>query len=167
MQTYTVHEPRFQAGADIEKRAGELVFVKEGFSLWAFLVPWLWFPLNRLWWGFIAYILASSAIAVLLSLGGMPESIIFWAGWIINLIFAFEARDFLRRKLERRDYELKGVVSGRDLEECELRYLQEWLPDARAYPGQLTVTPPIGGPALTKNAAQSEPVIGMFPSASR
>lgn len=163
MQTYTVHELRYATGADLESRAEKLVFVKEGFSIWAFLLPWLWFPLKGLWWGLIAYLLISGTIAMMLTLAGMPESVILWGGWIVNLIFAFEARDFQRRKLERNDYALKAVVSGRNLEECELRYLQEWLPDARVYQGHQTVTPPVGPSAL----ARSEPVIGMFPSASR
>lgn len=167
MQTYTVHEPRFPANADLESRADKLIFIKEGFSIWAFLVPLLWFPLNRAWWGFFAYIIASSTVAILLSFAAMPEAVILLAGWIVNLIFAFEARDFLRRKYENNDYMLKAVVSGRNLAECELRYLQEWLPDARAYPGQLTVTPPVGPQKLTNEGAAAEPVIGMFPSASR
>ncbi|NJO38835.1 MAG: hypothetical protein HC871_16045 [Rhizobiales bacterium] len=60
----------------------------------------------------------------------MSDDVVAWGGLVLNLIFAFEARDIYRASLERRDYVLKGVVSGRSLDECERRFLAEWLPVA-------------------------------------
>jgi hypothetical protein len=164
VQTYTVHEPSV-GPEDIEERAGKLVFVKEGLSLWALIAPALWLLFNRVWWGLLAYVaLTGSLVAALTSIGA-GEQLIAWAGLALNLIFAFEARDLYRGALERRGYTLIGVVSGRNLEECERRFLQEWLPEARGQRSRLMAMSGTGV-ALpgTPSRLQGEPVIGMFPA---
>jgi hypothetical protein len=164
VQTYTVHEPSV-GPEDIEERAGKLVFVKEGLALWALIAPGLWLLFNRVWWGLLAYVvLAGSRVAALTSKGA-GEQIIAWGGLALNLIFAFEARDLYRGALERRGYALIGVVSGRNLEECERRFLQEWLPEARGQRSRLMAMSGTGTVLPgTPPRLQGEPVIGMFPA---
>lgn len=165
MQTYTVYEKRV-APEDLAERATDLVFVKEGFSFLMLLFPPIWLLANRLWRGLLLYILLSVGLAVALMQLGVGEQVAGWGGFVINLIFAFEARDIYRASLERRDYVLKGVVSARNLAEAERRFLAEWLPEAkreRDRYGKMTAT---GTPAIS-GAGQSQgtvPVIGMFPS---
>ena len=56
MAVYTVHEPplkRYETDADPER----FVFVREGFSFWAFLFGPLWMLRHRMWVEFIAYLL--------------------------------------------------------------------------------------------------------------
>lgn len=162
MQTYTVYEKRVPPET-LEERAEELVFVKEGFALWAFLLPALWFLVNRLWRGLLLYLALS--IGLTLALGGLGagEQALAWAGILLNVIFGFEARDIFRASLERRGYVLKGVVSGRNLEECERRYIMEWLPESRREKELMTVGAVSfpGGKAATSSGV---PVIGMFPA---
>jgi len=164
VQTYTVFEKRVPP-EDIDERAGSLVFLKEGFSFWALVVPALWFLFNGLWRGLLIYLVVSIAAVAALSALGVSEQALGWAGILINVIFAFEARDMYRASLERRGYALIGVVSGRNLEECERRFLMEWLPEARrlSQPSALTTsgTPSPSGGA---GASGSVPVIGMFPA---
>lgn len=164
MQTYTVHEPSV-GPEDIEERAGKLVFVKEGLSLWALIAPALWLLFNRVWWGLLAYVVLTGSLVAALTSIGAGEQIIAWGGLALNLIFAFEARDLYRGALERRGYALIGVVSGRNLEECERRFLQEWLPEARGQRSRLMAMSGTGV-ALpgTPSRLQGEPVIGMFPA---
>jgi hypothetical protein len=164
VQTYTVHEPRV-GPEDIEERAGKLVFVKEGISLWALVAPAIWLLVNRVWWGLLAYVVLSVALAVGLTALGAGEEPIGWAGLIVNLIFALEARDLYRGSLERKGYGLIGIVSGRNLEECERRFLQEWLPEARGQRSRLMAMSTTGSPIQGAPSRQlGEPVIGMFPA---
>ncbi|NJM35844.1 MAG: DUF2628 domain-containing protein, partial [Rhodomicrobium sp.] len=122
MQTYTVFERRV-APESIEERAAGLVFVKEGFAVWALFAPALWFLFNGLWRGLLLYLALSIGLVFALSSLGASDDVVAWGGLVLNLIFAFEARDIYRASLERRDYVLKGVVSGRSLDECERRFL--------------------------------------------
>jgi hypothetical protein len=57
------------------------------------------------------------------------------------------------------------VVSGRNLEECERRFLQEWLPDARGQRSRLMAMSGAGTPLPgSPSRVLGEPVIGMFPA---
>jgi len=164
VQTYTVYEQR--VGADIiEERANGLVFVKEGLAFWALVAPAIWLLVNRVWWGLLAYVVLSAALIGGLTALGASEQASVWGGLILNLIFAYEARDLYRGSLERKGYALLGIVSGRNLDECERRFLQEWLPEARGQRSRLmamagTGTPLPGSPSRVLG----EPVIGMFPA---
>lgn len=164
MQTFTVYEQRVGAD-DIEERASGLVFVKEGFAFWALVAPALWLLVHRVWWGLLAYIVLSIALVVGLKAIGASEEAIAWGGLILNLIFAYEARDLYRGSLERKGYALTGVVSGRNLEECERRFLLEWLPEARGQRSRLMAMSGTGTPLPgTPPRVLGEPVIGMFPA---
>lgn len=165
MQTYTVHEPRV-APEDIEDRAAKLVFLKEGFSFWALMSPFLWLLFNGLWRGLLAYLLLTVAVIGAMTYLGVGQQVIGWGSFVINLIFGFEARDIYRASLERRGYALKGVVSGRNLAECERRFLEEWLPEARSERARMTAMASTGAPVGGVDPARSQgvPVIGMFPS---
>ena len=164
MQTYTVYERRV-APEDLEERAGELVFVKEGFAFWALIAPAMWFRFHGLWRGLLLYLALSVGLVVALMLLGASEPLTGWASLFLNLIFAFEARDIQRASLERRDYALKGVVSGRNLEECEQRFLMEWIPDAKRERERMAARATTGGAAPGETMrSQSVPVIGMFPA---
>lgn len=166
MQTYTVYERRVPP-EDVEERAAELVFVKEGFSLWTLLFAPLWLLVNGLWRALLLYILIVAGISVGLTELGVSEQVIGWANLLINLIFAFEARDLYRGSLERRGYVLKAVVSGRNLAECERRYLMEWLPHARRDRERTAAAAASGtGTAIpgSDTGPSSVPIIGMFPS---
>jgi hypothetical protein len=163
VQTYTVYERRV-APEDLEERATDLVFVKEGFSFWALIAPALWFLFHGLWRGLFLYLVLSIGLAVALKLLGAPDKVTGWGELILNLIFAFEARDIYRASLERRDYVLKGVVSGRNLEECERRFLLEWIPEAQRERERMVAMASTGGTAAEAGRSQSVPVIGMFPA---
>jgi hypothetical protein len=167
VQTYTVYEKRV-APEDIDERATDLVFIKEGFAVWALVFPGLWFLANRLWRGFFFYLLSAIGLVTALVLLGLNEQMIGWASAALNLIFAFEARDIQRAALERNDYVLKGVVSGRNLAESERRFLMEWLPDARRGRDRMAAMAATGSTARSETGVPvtgpQVPLIGMFPS---
>lgn len=162
MQTYTVHEKRLSA-EEIDDRADNLVFIREGFTFLVLFVPALWFLFQGLWRALFLYILLSLALMAGLGALGVSETVMAAGGFILNVMFAFEARDMQRAKLERGGYVLRAVVSGRSLEECERRFIAEWLPAARRErerQAAAAAKPAEGG----GGPATSVPVIGMFPS---
>lgn len=151
MHTYTIYEPQ-QAPDNIEAHAASLVFVKEGFCFSAFLLPPVWFLTRRLWFASAIYG-GALTIIVLLAAGLSNLSLFLTLLFVGHLIIGFEARDILRAELELRDYVLQAVVSARDLAECEHRYLQTWLPEAKLAHGK----------AIQQQTITQGSVIGMFP----
>lgn len=162
VQTYTVYEKRV-APEDVEERAADLVFVKEGFSVWTFIFPPIWLIPRGLWRGLLLYVAAVVALfGALLSVGLAEGQAGGWGLFVIHLLFGFEARDIYRASLERRGYIMKSIVSGRNLAECEQRYLLEWLPEAKR-DGELMATA-AAADASGQGSPSPIPIIGMFPS---
>lgn len=164
MQTYTIYERR-PAPENIEKRVAKMVFVKEGFSFYALLAPPIWLMVNHMWWELGGFLALTIFVNGMLALLGVGQEVISLSGLVINLVFAFEARDLHRYALERKGYLLTAIVSGRSLDEAERRFLLEWLPGAKADVAHLTSMPGMGGAGGSQpKAYMKEPVIGMFPA---
>ncbi|MBC8048748.1 MAG: DUF2628 domain-containing protein [Chitinophagales bacterium] len=127
MVTYTVHEPMPHASA-VRERAMNIAFIKEGVS-WPGLVfglPWL--LVRGLWLELLVIFGAAVAAgSAMMALGASIETVS-WGFTALNLIVGFELFNLQRWKLERRGHEMVGVVSGRDMEECEGRFFQNWAP---------------------------------------
>ena len=66
MIVYTVHEPGIPAKS-LDERSDEVVFVKEGFTLWGFLFAPLWLLFNALWFEFIGALLLAAAVTSVLT----------------------------------------------------------------------------------------------------
>ncbi|MBU2533032.1 MAG: DUF2628 domain-containing protein [Alphaproteobacteria bacterium] len=124
---YTVHEQP-DPPADREDRAERLKFVREGFSLFAFLVPPLWMIANRLWLVLIGYFLLLGALHGLITLLEIPEHWRYYTTLAVSLLVGFEADSLERWSLERRDWRTIGSVSGSSFEECERRFFEFWVP---------------------------------------
>ena len=128
MTVYTVHAPMKADGVAVDP--GELVFVKEGFSWPALLIPPVWLIYRRLWLALLIWLVAVIVLGALAGFAGTDAStvvLVLFAFW-----FALEANGFRRWTLERRRHALVGVVEGRTLEEAERRFFGEpWLADER------------------------------------
>lgn len=146
MPTYTVHEPQ-PPSSDVDDRATALVFVKEGFAWFAFLTPALWMLFHRLWRGLLLYFVVAIGAVTLVQLLTQNANAVGWTGFFINLAFGFEARNIHRWALSAGKYTLIGIVTGRDLEDAERRFLTEWLPVAQAQARRpaAALPPPVGG----------------------
>ena len=55
MPVYTVHEPPPRDDDDRRRRRDRFVFVRDGFSFWAFLLAPLWMLWHRLWLVLLLY----------------------------------------------------------------------------------------------------------------
>ena len=143
MQIFTVHEPREAANgppATLDERADGLVFVKDGFSLRAFVLGPLWLVMNRLWLPLAAWIAAFLAIQVVFWLLPASSAALGPVLLIAALGFALEASSIRRWGLERRGYRTIGTVAGQSHEDCEHRFLTSWLGS-----GAASRTPPRSG----------------------
>jgi hypothetical protein len=127
MLTFTVHEPP-DPPADRIDRAERLAFVRDGFSWGAALFTPIWLLMHRLWWPFVAYVAAESLIAY------VGQSTLVESGWLtlaalaLGLLVGFEADTLRRWSLARRGWSTIGAVSGRNVEDCERRWFEMWLP---------------------------------------
>ena len=155
MQVYTVHEPQRPAET-IEERADALVFIKEGFSLPAFLFGPFWLVAHRLWLALSGYIAAFLAIRLLMWLLPGGQGALGSVLLLASLGFGLEANTLRRWALERRGYRLIGTAAGRTFEECEHRFLTGWLarrlrpvpaiPTSAAFPSTSMPAPPRPSP---------------------
>jgi hypothetical protein len=139
--TYTVHEPP-NGPANHLQSAEELVFVKDGFSWFAALIPAVWLLWKRMWLEFFIFIAAAGLIAWAFSAAEASDAgnAILLA---IQIVFGFEAGALYSAALERRGWRVVGTVSGRSQEDCERRFLEVWLPTHTEIPASppLTASP--------------------------
>jgi hypothetical protein len=154
--TYTVHEALIPP-RELDRRADEIVFIKEGFSWWAFFAPLPWLLYKRLWFEALAYVLIS--IVIVFAVIGSPgtEEKLNILILLLNVLTGFEANDLLRWAMERRGRKLIAVVSGRNFDECERRFFEDWLPFARQDQARRWSNPQAGRGVGSNPAATVQP----------
>jgi hypothetical protein len=158
MAVFTVHEPPLRP-ADPVPDLERALFVRDGFSFWAFLFGPLWMLRHRMWLVLAAYlVLAGGLQAVLLALGASPAAIIA-AGLLIALLVGLEAGTLRRLTLRRRRWKEVGLVGGNDREVAERRFFAAWRL-AAARPAAARAGAPL---QLRTPAAQAPAVVGLFP----
>jgi Protein of unknown function (DUF2628) len=156
MSVYTVHQPPPRAG-QAEPDAERFVFVRDGFSVWAFLLPPLWMLRHWLWLVLALYVVIAVAIEAALYYAGAGEAGVGFAMLFVSLLIGLEAGSLRRFTLARRGWRNVGVVSGDGLEVAERRFFATWVGAATASdgpPAPATVPAPVPGrPAI----------VGLFP----
>jgi Protein of unknown function (DUF2628) len=164
MSIYTVHQPPLEAGAAAAEPY-RFVFVRDGFSWWAFLLTPLWMLRHRLWLALAIYLVVAAALdAGLRAIGASLPTLVI-ASLLISLLVGLEAGTLRRFKLARRHWRNIGVVTGDDLEDAERRFFDAWIRQApaRRQTGPAgTAASGSGAPAASPSAAPSG-VIGLFP----
>jgi hypothetical protein len=160
MSIYTVHVPSSSA----EKAAPEperFIFVRDGFSFWAFLLGPLWMLWHRLWLVFICYL----GLVILLHFGlhmiSASTAVTLAAGALVALLVGFEAATLRRLTLARRHWDNVGIVVGDDVESAERRFFDAWVRRALHAPASPRPAAPVAsGPVL---ASPSTEIVGLFP----
>ena len=171
MVTYTVHE-RDSSGKDVAARADGILFVKEGFAWWALLFPVLWLLYHRMWIVLLGFVVIAGVLQAGVSVADMPEAIAGFASMGLGFLLALEGNDLRRWSLTRKGYRFAGLVSGRDLGECERRFLTGWLARQATQGGESPNAPPqtrkanVAAAPRDAKASQSDDVIGLFPEPS-
>ncbi len=126
MQTYTVHEGPAHPTDRID-RAEALAFVKDGFSLQAFLLGPLWLLMQRLWLALGAYVAVAVAILAANEWLGLPAIAALIAFIGLHAVIGFEADTIERMSLEQKGWTSLGSVSGTSALDCERRFFETWL----------------------------------------
>ena len=155
MSIYTVHEPPLKESEDAADPV-RFVFVRDGFSFWAFLLSGLWMVRHRLWLGLIGYLVTALALALALSTIGASGSVMFGGGFLLSLLVGFEAATLRRFTLARRGWRNVGIVVGDDLESAERRFFDAWV---RGDAGTVPSPPPL----MLRRPSPASEVIGLFP----
>jgi hypothetical protein len=165
MSVYTVHEAPARAGAS--SAAERFVFVRDGFSWWAFLFAPLWMLWHRMWLVFLGYAVISGGIEFALVRFGASRAAISLVGLVISLLVGLEASTLRRLTLHRRGWTNVGVVSGDKLEDAERRFFDAWVRGTRPANSAAHATTPVpagGTPVAVPRVAQTPPhVVGLFP----
>jgi hypothetical protein len=164
MSVYTVYEPPLKAHESVPNPE-RFVFVRDGFSFWAFLLAPLWMLRYRLWLAFIGYVIVAVALLVALWLIGASAMVTTIAVALLSLLVGFEAATLRRFTLSRRGWRNVGIVVGDDLESAERRFFDAWV-------GKAWIDRPSGNAELrTSSQASGVPVsrrtasevVGLFP----
>jgi hypothetical protein len=165
MSVYTVHQPPPARSAGRLPDTDRIVFVRDGFSFWAFLVAPLWMLWHRMWLVLLGYVLLTGLFNWLLVALGASHAALAVVGLFISLLVGLEASTLRRFSLRRRGWTNVGVVSGTDLEDAERRFFGTWQRAPRQPPA--AGSPPLPAPASAAVQAARGPqppdVIGLFP----
>src|SRR6478609_4642174 len=121
MPTYTVHAPPSRM-SDASSSPERFVFVRDGFHFWAFVLAPLWLLLHRLWLALVGYLIVNGALGALLVVAGASSSVKFWTGFLVALLFGFEAPSLWRWTLSRRGWKTLGFVVADKAELAERRF---------------------------------------------
>ena len=144
MSIYTVHEPPLKAGESTPD-PDRFVFVRDGFSFWAFLLAPLWMLRHRLWLVFVGYVIVAVALQVGLRLIGASSGVIITVSFLLALLVGFEAATLRRFTLSRRRWSNVGVVVGDDLESAERRFFDTWVDKSWTDPSAANASAAGGG----------------------
>ncbi len=159
MKRYLVWEPR--EGVEFSAKGAErLIFVREGFSWAAFLVPPLWLMFRRAWRGLLVWVVLAGLV-VAAGVAGVGSDNAFWLMLLANAVIGFEAAWFRGMSLRRRGFRPVEVVLAPSRVEAERAFFAAWEPDDVPVPADdaptaryRTAQPRYGrGPA----------VLGLFP----
>jgi hypothetical protein len=168
LATYLAFEPA--DGARNQSNAERVVFLRERFSVFAFVFTPFWLLRHRLWLGFLIWLVSFIAITVIGSRLGFGPYAALAAMYFPALVFGFEGVNLRARKLLRRGFRDAGVVIAEDLETAERRFFENWknasVPDPvkSDNPYAPNAAPPAYPDTKLAAASAEQNVIGMFPT---
>lgn len=156
MAIYTVHEAPPRPGGP----AGDpdrMVFVRDGFSFWAFLFGPLWMLWHRMWLVLAGYLVLAGALQLLLRLVGASLPATIAADFLLALLVGLEAPTLRRFTLRRRRFSEIGVAGGQQQEVAERAFFAAW-PPLHAATGSVSAAP-----SASLRSAPPLAVVGLFP----
>ena len=165
MPTFTVHVP--SGIEDSVERAERTIFVREGFSLPAFVFGPLFLAYRRLWRAALAWLVAAIALWGLAHVLALPVAFTLLLFLVLAVLVGLEANEAQRQALGRRGYIGSALVTGSTRSTVERTFFAGWsatglgaatglgVAAGRAGGGGLAASDPAGtGPRQ---------VIGLFP----
>jgi Protein of unknown function (DUF2628) len=164
MAVYTVHQPPVEED-EAAPSPERFVFVRDGFSLWAFILGPVWMLRHRMWLALLGFVVVSVAVLAALRLAGVPPAASGFAVLMLALLVGIEAGTLRRFTLGRRRWSNVGTVVGSNRETVERRFFDAWVSAETIAP----VSPAAVARATfpVTSSPQSQPpasgVIGLFP----
>jgi small-conductance mechanosensitive channel len=158
MPAYAVLEPP-RRNRSVSDHADRFVFLRERFSLWAFLFGPLWMIWRRLWVVLIIYLVVVGLIGYGLLRLEIARPVIATVYLLIQWLVGLEATGLRRWTRLRRGWRDCGVVIADDLESAERRFF-----DAKAARRPLANLAETPAPLATPQRDPLRPdITGLFP----
>ena len=157
MPVYTVHAPK-SLGADFRAAPEKVVFVRDGFHVWAFLLGFIWLIYRRLWLVLLGYIVVQIAAEIVLRLTHASSFAHFAVMLVIALFLGTEAGSLRRWTLSRRKWQQIGLVAADDEEAAERRFFERASFDSFAYPAKTSSSVP-----MPRSSIVAQDAAGFFP----
>ena len=154
MASFVVMEPPGEPGA-----SDRATFVRDGFHVFAFLLPVVWFAVHRAWLAALAALVVGIAAPSAAGYFGFPGS---GAALVLvaSLWFGLEAGNLRVKAMSRRGWREAGVVEAERVAEAEIRYLAD-------VPEPVAVAPVAGGVPLMPVAPAPHAAPGTMPVAAQ
>jgi hypothetical protein len=159
MSVYNVFAPPQQGGSQANPE--RFAFVRDGFSLWAFLFGPLWMLRYRMWLVLLGYVLLAAALGFLLHVLRVSESAAVTVGILLALLVGFESATLRAFTFRRRKWSNVGVIVGDDREAAERRFFDLWVHNG----GDMSAVSTVEAPATPAGMTAAD-IIGLFPSGS-
>ncbi|WEX09595.1 DUF2628 domain-containing protein [Chelativorans sp. AA-79] len=157
MASYVVVEPPDTR----PDRAEKAVVVRDGFSLFALIIPLLWFLWHRMWLEAAAFFVAALLLAGLGTLPGFtmlaPLLSLF-----LYIFIGLEAQALRIASLRRRGWEVWGVVEAGSRDEAEARYVAEAEEMPARQPASGTPEVPVAPRAHPGAPRSASPAFGLI-----
>jgi hypothetical protein len=157
MPVYTVHAPK-SLGNDFRAAPEKVVFVRDGFHVWAFLLGFIWLIYRRLWLVLLGYIVVQLAAEIMLRLtqaSGFAHALTML---VIALFVGSEAGALRRWTLSRRKWQQIGLVAADDEEAAERRFFERGSTDSFAFSPRASSAIP-----MPHSSIASRDAVGFFP----
>lgn len=151
MASYVVMEPP-------SRRPDEAVLVRDGFHIFALVLPVVWLLYHRLWLDALAVLVAGAVIGGLGSWFGLG-AVAPVASLMLAIFVGLEGASMKVAALRRRGWREWGVVEADNASDAEIRYLAAQ--DDAAYPGELPAAP-VQAEAVRYGRRPEGPALGML-----
>jgi hypothetical protein len=159
MAVYTVHARTNDDGADLRATPERLVFVRDGFYVWAVLLSGLWLIWHRLWLALIGYLVLSAALEAAMWALGTDSVSQFVVMAVIALLLGLEGGSLRRWKLSRRKWRQLDIVVADSEEAAERRFFERRALAAAPHRSGGHAAPPLPRASL----APAQGIVGLFP----
>lgn len=116
MKTYNIFIKQNKNNKAVE----DVLLIKEGFNVFAFMFNIFWFLFNKLWL-FAAISFAVVNLIIMLFSPVISFAFIF----LFSLLIGFEANNLLLYRFQREEYYFVGYTTGNNRKDAELRFLDD------------------------------------------
>lgn len=120
-RSFVVLEPDAVLG---ENAAEGAVFVRDGFSLPAFILPFVWLLVQRLWVEAALVLIATFALGFIGGIAGLGSATPLLA-LLVSTLVGFEGANWRIARLRRNGFVEKAIIEAHDESDAEIRYFSE------------------------------------------